>query len=124
MADVMYVARRTFQYGRPGSEVWIDRGQVVDMVGLVNDEKLIRLGYVSQGTKGIAIVGCRKCGAKFVTDEGLSTHGRDRHDVRSLTPEDEDKRAEQRIAKENEVAPLDLTKTSASRGVRTAAGGR
>jgi hypothetical protein len=89
--------------------------------GLINDEKLIRLGYLAQASKGIAVVSCGTCGAKFTTDEALTSHGRERHATRpSLTPKEEDKRVDKRLAMEDEIAPLDLTKTAASRGVRTA----
>ena len=121
MAD-QFVARRTFQYGPGGAEQWLDRGQIFELQGLKNDAALVRLGYVSSAIKGVAIVGCGKCGAKFVTDEGLASHGRERHVNLRLTPEEEDKRAEQRLKKEDDIAPLDLTKTAASRGVRAASG--
>jgi hypothetical protein len=92
----------------------------MSLEGLINDEKLVRLGYLAQATKGIAVVSCGTCGAKFTTDEALASHGRERHATRpALTPKDEDKRVDKRLAMEDEIAPLDLTKTAASRGVRT-----
>jgi hypothetical protein len=117
----MYVARRTMTYGR-GNGGPVDRGQLLELQGLVNDEKLVRLGYVAQASKGIAIVQCGKCGAKFTTDEALASHGRERHaPAREMTPAEEaarDARLEKKMAMEDEIAPLDLTKTAASRGVR------
>lgn len=117
----LYVARRSMEYGRPGSEKRIDRGQLIELEGLVNDEKLVRLGYLSLANKRATVVSCGKCGAQFVTDEALATHGRDRHaPARELTPQEEDQRAESKHKLEDELAPLHLDKTAASRGyVRT-----
>ena len=119
-ATTLYVARRSMEYGRPGSEKRLDRGQVLELEGLINDEKLVRLGYVSLANKRATIVACGKCGAQFVTDEALATHGRDRHTPRELTPQQEDERAESKAKLEDELSPLHLDKTAASRGyVRT-----
>lgn len=112
----MYYARRSMTYGRPGGEKQYDRGQLLDLQGLINDEKLIRLGYLATAPKRATVVQCGVCGAEFITDEGLASHGRERHTSRSLTPAQEDAHAEQRAALEDEVAPLDLSKTTASRG--------
>jgi len=103
-------------YGRPGSEKQLDRGQLIELQGLINDEKLVRLGYVASAPKRASVVQCGTCGAEFVTDEGLASHGRERHSSRSLSPREEDERADKRQKMEDEVAPLDLTKTAASRG--------
>lgn len=116
MSD-LYVARRSMTYG-PGNGFPVDRGQLVELMGLVNDEKLVRLGYVSHASKGIAIVQCGSCGAKFTTDEALATHGKYRHapTPSSLAEEHRhEKRMEERLAREDEMAPFDLTKTAASR---------
>jgi len=103
-------------YGRPGQSRPVDRGQLLELEGLVNDEKLVRLGYVSSASKGIAIVQCGKCGAKFVTDEALASHGRERHPNvrRSVSPDDEERQIEKKLAVEDSVAPLYLEKTTAT----------
>lgn len=116
-----YYARRTMTYG-PGAGQPLDRGQLLELTGMVNDEKLIRLGYVAQAPKRASIVSCGVCGAEFITDEGLASHGRERHAEKRLTPRAEDERAERRERIENELAPLHLDKTAASRGVRTHTG--
>jgi hypothetical protein len=119
----LYYARRSMTYGRPGSQKQLDRGQLVELQGLINDEKLVRLGYVAAAPKRATVVQCGICGAEFVTDEGLASHGRERHTARPpLSPREEDARAEKKMAMEDEIAPLDLTKTAASRGVRTHTG--
>lgn len=124
----MFVARRSMEYGH-GKGDFVSRGQVITMLGLVNDEKLVRLGYVSKASPGIAIVECGICSAKFTTDEALSTHGRDRHpNARAGSEEEREmrdlERSEARQKREDEIAPLDLTKTTASRsaGVASAEG--
>jgi len=115
----MYFARRSMTYGRNGAEQILDRGQILTLSGLINDEKLVRLGYVALVSKGVAIVECGKCGAKFATDEGLSSHGRERHRNLKLTPKEEDERTDKRHKLEDAIAPLDLTKTKASLGEST-----
>ena len=118
MAEQLYYARRSFTYGRPGSERPLDRGQMIQLEGLVNDEKLVRLGYVALAPKRATVVQCGTCGAEFMTDQGLGFHGRERHakQQRTLTPKEEDKRTEERLKMEDDLAPLDLDKTAASRG--------
>lgn len=118
----MYYARRSMTYGRPGSEKQVDRGQLLELQGMINDEKLVRLGYVAAAPKRATVVQCGICGAEFITDEGLASHGRERHTTRSLSPREEDARADKRAALEDEIAPLDLTKTAASRGASTRTG--
>lgn len=116
MSESLFYARRSMTYGRPGNERQFDRGQLLELQGLINDEKLVRLGYVASAPKRATVVQCGQCGAEFVTDEGLASHGRERHTNRSLSPREEDARADKRAAMEDEVAPLDLSKTAASRG--------
>ena len=120
----MYFARRSMTYGRPGNEKHLDRGQLFELQGCINDEKLLKLGYAALAPKHASVVQCGHCGAEFVTDQGLAAHGRERHTERSLTPQEEDERAEKKLAHENEVAPLDLTKTAASRGYAHPSGGK
>ena len=120
-----YFARRSMTYGRNGEEQRLDRGQILTLAGLVNDEKLVRLGYVALASKGIAIVECGKCNAKFATDEALASHGRDRHrSVQSDVIIGPDGRpvgfkSDQRGEREDSIAPLYLDKTKASLGEST-----
>jgi hypothetical protein len=107
-------------YGRNGEEQRLDRGQILTLSGLINDEKLVRLGYVALVSKGVAIVECGKCGAKFATDGGLASHGRERH--RSAGPDviigpngiPAGFRSDQKGEREDAIAPLYLDKTKAS----------
>ena len=83
----MYYARRSMTYGPAGGEMQLDRNQLFQLQDMKNDEKLIRLAYIAKASKGIAVVECGKCGAKFTTDEALSSHGRDRHRKRQTYTE-------------------------------------
>jgi len=115
----MYAARRSMTYGRNGEEKQLDRGQILQLTGEVNDEKLVRLAYVELVSKGVTIVECGKCGARFKTDETLASHGRERHRNLKLTPKEEDERTDKRHKFEDAIAPLDMTKTKASLGEST-----
>lgn len=108
-----------------GSKVWakrpigynsqeIDRGQVFELAGARNDEKLLRLGYVEEWPgKPKDLVECAACGAQFIGGDERRGHYEKRH-VRVLSPEEEDSRAEREERFLAEVAPLHLEKTEAS----------
>lgn len=142
-ANTLFFAKRTFGYGVRGStERMLDRGQVFKLEQLANDRLLLDLGYAAQMQKGAIAYPCRICGAEFV-DMGLRDgHGKDRHEEKRFVPPtpperergeskesyqnrlDEwaamagrmaDSRDERRSKLEDELAPLDLTKTTASR---------
>lgn len=112
MAKRVY-ARRPHQYG--GKE--LDRGQVIELSDLRNDEKLIRLGYLAEVPKNTTLKECGECGEKFVDEDCRNGHCKDRHDERfqDLSPEEEDEREIAREKKIEAVAPLFLDKTKASR---------
>lgn len=139
--DALWWSKRTFGYG--GQQ--LDRGQVLKLKQLPNDRLLVDLGYVSLVPKGAARYPCRLCGAEFLDMKMRDAHGKTRHEDRPFVPPaaperqhgesasayqnrlDEwalgagrmaDVKAEQRDKLEDEVAPLDLTKTSASRKKR------
>jgi len=112
---VRYYARRSMTYG-PGAGEPLDRGQLFDLAGMINDEKLIRLNYVVAAPKNVSIVQCGYCGAEFITDETLNAHGRYRHRPQPTDPRLQDEREDRREKLENELAPLHLDKTAASRG--------
>lgn len=108
----LYAVRRSMEYGNPGRPV--DRGQVIELEGMKNDEALVRLGYVSLANERAVLVSCGKCGAKFQTDQALAAHGSYRHSTATLTPQQEDAREDARIKVEDEVNPIYLDKTKAS----------
>lgn len=113
MAKRVY-ARRPHGYG----DKQLDRGQVIELQNLRNDEKLQRLGFLMELPKNTSLRECNRCGAKFI-DEGLrNAHYEKLHELGELlTPEDEDYLEESEEKELNEVAPLFLDKTKASLGL-------
>lgn len=67
----------------------VDRGQIVDLQGAINDEKLLRLGYITEVTtsSNSRVLECGECGAKFLQDANRTAHGRRRHPHRERPPE-------------------------------------
>lgn len=120
-----------------------DRGQVGKLAQLQNDRLLLDLGYLVLMDKDAKTFPCRACGEEFV-DQGLRDgHGKNRHDGRTafvppprptVQPGESmasfqnrldawaqaagaqaDSNDERKSSQEDQVAPLDLTKTTASR---------
>lgn len=142
-ANALCWAKRSFSYGVRGStERALDRGQVFKLEQLPNDRLLLDLGYANLMTKGQTTYACRLCGSEFVDTGMRDGHGKYRHESHTFQPPpppekasgesstayqnrlDEwaqragrmaDMQAEQQDKHENEVAPLDLTNTTASR---------
>lgn len=54
-------------------------GEVFDMIGLRNDELLLRYGYAKPFPKGDVALDCASCGRLFAHEQGLSTHMRNSH---------------------------------------------
>lgn len=94
----------------------LDRGQVLTLAGLVNDEKLVRLGYVGELGLKAETFRCAVCGAEFVGTGERTGHGDKRHKMRDLTPYEEDERVGREERMLQEVAPLNLGNTAAVRG--------
>lgn len=141
--DGAYWSKRTFGYGVPGTtERSLDRGQVFKLEGLANDKLLVDLAYVAEVPVGSSTYACRLCGAEFIDMGMRDGHARFRHETKTFVPPpaprreyDESSEAyknrldewslavgrladmadEQRDKHEDVVAPLDLTKTAASR---------
>ncbi len=80
----MFVARFPFQYGvicnrlgeLNGKPYYVDRGEVVELRGYANDEKLVGLGYFVP-LRGEKTQTCDICGRKFVSIS-FSAHQRKR----------------------------------------------
>ena len=133
-----YWSKRTFDYFGDS----IDRGQVFRFKGGPNDKLMKDLGYAALLEEGTATYACVECGAEFIDQRMRDGHGNARHRAVPFVPppppqrehgesSDEyqnrldeyakavgamaDASDDQRDRHENEVAPLDLTKTSASR---------
>lgn len=116
-ARVRYWARRGgWEYfGTP-----VDRGQIVELQGAINDEKLIRLGFVAELEKGMDLVQCGRCGKEFVGNGERTAHGELRHLVKPDWVSDEEWELEQEKKIEHahdladKLAPLNLAATKAS----------
>lgn len=110
MLDRVY-ARRPFKYGSHD----LAMGEVIEIEGLPNDEKLVRLGYFATVRSKAKTFECNRCGKKFLELGTLDAHGRRDHEIKTkLNPAEEDARADRDEAMINQVAPLYLDKTSAS----------
>ena len=80
----LYAALRGFGYCGDS----LDRGQIFEMRGAVNDDPLARLGYCAPfdvETDG-PISECGMCGARFVSGQALNAHGRARHEAKPERP--------------------------------------
>ena len=98
----------------------------------VNDRKLDRLGYIVALRKSDDVFPCRHCEKKFVDLNTLNAHGSRRHSDKDARPNvpysprgvtvDETAADTQIFEREqkqmDQVAPLNLDKTEASRGAR------
>jgi hypothetical protein len=64
---------------------WADRGLILTLSGAVNDEKLVRLGYldlVPDAKKLERYPRCGHCGAYFLEEGFLKAHGDMRHSAK------------------------------------------
>ena len=114
-----YYARRPFGYGAESRE--LDRGQILELEGMRNDEALTRLAYAEKLPKGIVAHECGKCGGKFIDEASRNAHFNKRHPQEARTPEEEDRLLDQEERYLEQVAPLRLENSKASRGVNTRA---
>lgn len=68
-----------------------DRGQIIELEGMPNDDRLLKLGYVTKiGTKDETYE-CSECGAPFASMGYRSAHAMMRHPGRELTDDEIDK---------------------------------
>jgi hypothetical protein len=120
MAKEQYWARRPFGY----AGIDLDRGQLFALVGARNDEKLVRLGYCEKLERTLKDINeCGTCGSKFIDvgtrDGHVLTRHSQREDIEAVPAGIgeglEDKTGDRREAYLQEVAPLYLDKTTASR---------
>jgi len=83
-----YFAKIPFTYGG----VRLDRGQITELVGARNDEKLVRLNFFGEVPKNAETYKCAICGAEFIGLAERTHHGNTKH--KDLTPEEELKNLE------------------------------
>lgn len=107
----VFAKRGGYSYG----PLTVDRLQVFQLTGALNDEKLLRLGYVAELEKGPrgAQPECGICGSsvRFMDDASLQAHGIARHTDR--TEAEQERFEEQRGRIEDQVAPLRMDRTAA-----------
>lgn len=111
--EARYYARRPFLYN--GME--LERGQVFNLAGAANDEKLIRLNYVTELADGNQTYECGECKRVFVQMGFRDMHGKEAHRRRPrvfANPEEEDRFYERQEAALVREAPLALEKSLAS----------
>lgn len=99
-----YYATRSFGYAGKT----LDRGQIIELAGVQNDEKLVRLGYFEEWNgKPSDEVECPEGGEHFIDRRTFEAHYEKRHVVRRESDpyiEDEQEEREERMLAE--VAPL------------------
>jgi len=61
----------------------VDRGQVIALVGVRNDEKLVRLGYITRLEGSPRLAECGVCGDMFIDEQTREEHGTKTHRRRS-----------------------------------------
>lgn len=111
--EARYYARRPFDYAGQS----LERGQVFNLAGVANDEKLIRLNYISAVADGNDTYECGDCKRMFVQMGFRDMHGKEAHRRRPrvfANPEEEDRFYERQEAALVREAPLALEKTLAS----------
>lgn len=98
-SEKKYYARRPFKYN--GEK--LARGQVFELIGARNDEKLVGLGYVGEVDPSIELYAYEDTGIEFVGIRERNAYGdavaqrRNLERYGQLTPEMEDQLAEQEM---------------------------
>ena len=85
-----YISKRSFDYD---SGIKFEHGQIVELRGLPNDEKLLRLGYVLPYSKDGTEQECIQCGKSFGSTSGYVMHTASHYEKcgicnRNVAPED------------------------------------
>ena len=102
MAGQRVWAKRPFQYG--GLD--LGRGQVFELRGSPNDDKLLGMGYVAAVEKGTQLTKCGECGAEFLGHGELRHHGDAKHPARPRSEEEEDRFLDRQEAMLETLAPI------------------
>lgn len=101
-----------FEYGYDSRR--LDWGQVFTLQGTPGDERLERLGYIVPLDKSASTCTCGECGAEFVGDTQRTAHGRKRHALTALTPDQEDADADRAERQAMAMTPLHLEHSAAA----------
>lgn len=109
-----FIARRPFDYNGKA----LDYGQVFEMAGAVNDEKLLRLEYVKlfDPVEHDTVI-CPGCGGEFIGHDAKIDHVRFRH--QELTAAEEEELIDRREKKLETLAPINFANTIATRRQET-----
>lgn len=99
-----------------------DRGQVIALVPLKDDDRLLRIEYLVPVTSTDRPFPCRVCSARFIDQKALANHGEKRHRERALDPDSPEaiRRLERDQRRLEQEVPLNLDKTEANRGTARA----
>lgn len=103
-----YWARRPFKYAGQN----LDRGQVFELIGAINDEKLVRMEYIVELGSRAETYECSECGSQFVEMGMRTAHGNKRHGPRAIDPDKDpeayDRAVEREMRQMEQVAPLNV----------------
>lgn len=77
-----YIAKKPFGY----CGMALDTGQVIELAGVVNDVKLVSLGYFSELPVKVEVCRCGECGAEFAEEWQRQAHGEARHTMIASPP--------------------------------------
>lgn len=105
-----YYARIPFGY--QGKD--LDRGQIFNMVGLINDEKLIRVEYAKELNAADPVAHCGVCQAQFISDRLRTEHAKLRHAAHYETEDQWTEALERQQERAMIESPLALHNTAAS----------
>lgn len=71
-----------------GRHRMLDRGQVFELEGMPNDDRLLKLGHIVEVDKNTETYECPECGASFVGMGYRTSHAMRAHPSRELSEED------------------------------------
>lgn len=91
----------------------VDHGQLIHLLGGVNEEKLLRIGYIAPHDNSDPVV-CGECGAMFISDMYRTMHGNKRHrpQVVWVDPASRDEADAKEFKRGDRLAPLHLENTT------------
>ena len=110
---LFYINRPFGPNGNYGN-VPADRGLIVRLVGAINDEKLVRIGYILPLLPGIETSECGKCGNEFKDMQSRDAHSKKRHNpprirvksIDELTPSERQRVLSETMEYDTQPPPL------------------
>ena len=101
-------AARPFQY----AALILDRGQVFELQGTRNDEKLLAFGYIKELERDTELYECNRCPGQFIGMRERATHADKRHPMVPLTVEEEERMFDREERMLMQIAPVGPPSTS------------